>query len=78
MCGFPRIRLKHVSPPNIGGHGWILEDIWKTSGRHRNALRLGRRGPQLSQKQFAGEVENAVMVLHGSEAHSRYMGEGIG
>ena len=27
--------------------------------------------------QFAGEIESAVMVLHGSEAHSRYMGEGI-
>ena len=27
--------------------------------------------------QFANEIESAVMVLHGSEAHSRYMGEGI-
>ena len=27
--------------------------------------------------QFADEIESAVMVLHGSEAHSRYMGEGI-
>ncbi|MDO4891081.1 MAG: alpha/beta hydrolase [Coriobacteriaceae bacterium] len=26
--------------------------------------------------QFAGEIENAVMVLHGENAHSRYMGEG--
>ncbi len=24
---------------------------------------------------YAGEIENAVMVLHGSEAHSRYFGE---
>lgn len=26
--------------------------------------------------QFAGEIETAVMVLHGEKAHSRYMGEG--
>lgn len=26
--------------------------------------------------QFAGEIESAVMVLHGENAHSRYMGEG--
>lgn len=24
---------------------------------------------------FAGEIENAVMVVHGENAHSRYMGE---
>ena len=26
--------------------------------------------------QFASEIENPVMVLHGEKAHSRYMGEG--